>query len=86
MPAYWDYVKQAACHWLVNFNLELAQRVKPRERWRILTSDRHSTVWNGVDLLFDFNAQALRFNPDHCFRWVNDEGAEARRAFEMLLC
>jgi hypothetical protein len=25
MPAYWQYVKHGACHWLCNFNLELAQ-------------------------------------------------------------
>lgn len=27
MPRYWQYVKHAACHWLVNSNLELAQLV-----------------------------------------------------------
>jgi hypothetical protein len=25
-PAYWQYVKHAACHWLVNWSLVLAQK------------------------------------------------------------
>jgi hypothetical protein len=28
-PRYWRYVKHAACHWLVNFNLRLAQLAEP---------------------------------------------------------
>ena len=43
------------CHWLVNFSLRLAERVDPDRPWRIITSDSHSTVWDGYDLLFDFN-------------------------------
>src|SRR5215472_12181479 len=54
-PAYWQYVKHAACHWLVNFNLRLAMLVQPAKPWRIITSDDHSTVWDGSDTLFDFN-------------------------------
>ncbi len=39
-PKYWDYVKHGACHWLVNFNLELANLAKPKRIWRILMSDK----------------------------------------------
>jgi hypothetical protein len=53
------YVKHAACHWLVNFALELAQHVEPNRAWRIITSQEHSTVWDGKDTLFDFNFLAL---------------------------
>jgi hypothetical protein len=67
-PAFWNYVKHSACHWLVNFTLHLAMLVKPNEPWRILTSDRHSTVWNGNDLLFDFNFQALGIDQNECFK------------------
>jgi hypothetical protein len=67
-PAFWSYVKHSACHWLVNFTLHLAMLVKPSEPWRILTSDRHSTVWNGNELLFDFNFQALGIDPNECFK------------------
>jgi hypothetical protein len=66
-PAYWAYVKHAACFWLVNFNLELVERVLPKRPWRIITSDKHSTVWNGEGLLFDFNFQAFRIPPAECF-------------------
>jgi hypothetical protein len=58
-PAFWRYVCHGACHWLANFNLHLAMCVEPREPWRILTSQKHSTVWNGGDMLFEFNFQAF---------------------------
>jgi hypothetical protein len=66
-PRYWAYVKQAACHWLVNFNLRLAELAEPRRSWRILTSDRHSTVWDGDRTLFDLNYSAFRIPPQECF-------------------
>jgi hypothetical protein len=67
-PAYWKYTKHAACHWLVNFTLRLAMLVEPDQEWRIITSQRHSTVWNGDDMLFDFNFQALGIAPNECFQ------------------
>jgi hypothetical protein len=30
-PAFWRYVKHAACHWLVNFSLRLAILVEPEK-------------------------------------------------------
>lgn len=78
MPAYWHYVKHAACHYLVNFNLELAQCVLPTEPWRIVTSQQHSTVWNGADLLFDFNFQALGIPADEAFAMARAAGEELR--------
>jgi len=73
-PAFWQYVKHSACHWLVNFNLELAQLVMPEEQWRIVTSDKHSTVWNGSNLLFDFNFLALGISAEECFELANSGG------------
>jgi hypothetical protein len=67
-PAYWRYTKHAACHWLVNFSLRLAEQVEPKRQWRIITSTKHSTVWDGGGLLFDFNFQAMGISPDECFR------------------
>jgi hypothetical protein len=72
-PAFWQYVKYAACHWLVNFNLRLATLVQPKKPWQIITSDRHSTVWNGDDTLFDFNFQAFGIDPDECFDLAFDK-------------
>lgn len=70
-PEYWDYVKHAACHWLVNFNLKLAQLVEPNKQWRVVTSQEHSTVWDGEETLFDFNFSALRINPTQAFEMAN---------------
>jgi hypothetical protein len=72
-PRFWRYVKHAACHWLVNFNLKLAQLVDPRRPWRILTSDKHSTVWDGDHSLFDFNFLALDVAADDCFNLANEK-------------
>ena len=67
IPRYWKYVKHAACHWLVNFTYTLAELAEPQESWRIITSDKHSTVWDGNQTLFDFNFQASGITPQECF-------------------
>ena len=69
-PRFWRFVKHAACHWLVNFALRLACLAEPTRPWRIVTSDLHSTVWDGKNCLFDFNFQALGIPPDECWRAV----------------
>jgi hypothetical protein len=72
-PRYWLYVKHAACHWLVNFNLMLATLVEPKRAWRIITSDSHSSVWDGDETLFDLNFLALQVPPQVCFKSAYDE-------------
>jgi hypothetical protein len=67
-PRFWDYCKHAACHWLANFSLKLATLAEPSRPWRIVTSDEHSTVWDGSDTLFDFNYNAMKISPDVCFK------------------
>ena len=54
-PRFWMYVKHGACHWLVDFALRLAMLTLPSKEWRIITSDAHSTVWDGQTQLFEFN-------------------------------
>jgi hypothetical protein len=71
-PAFWRYVKHSACHWLVNFNLRLAMLTEPNRPWRIITSQDHSTVWDGDQTLFDFNFQAFGIEPDECFEFAFD--------------
>jgi hypothetical protein len=66
-PRFWRYVKHAACHWLVNFNLRLARLAVPRRQWRIVTSQKHSTVWDGGRTLFDMNFLALGVPSDEAF-------------------
>ena len=75
-PAFWNYVKHGACHWLVNFNLRLAKLIEPKKLWRIITSARHSTVWDGENTLFDFNFQALGVEPNKCFELAFQEELE----------
>lgn len=61
-PAYWDYACHSACHWVVDLALFVAQERCPSEHWRIITSQKHSTVWNGnvkKPLLFDINFSAI---------------------------
>jgi len=72
-PRYWDYVCTEACHWLVNFTLRLAVLVEPNRPWRIITSQKHSTVWDGEETLFDFNFQALGIPPLRCFKLSREE-------------
>src|SRR5262249_31323578 len=66
-PGFWRYVAYRACHFLVNFALELAQLVEPNRKWRIITSRKHSTVWDGEDTLFEFNFLAFDIAPKECF-------------------
>jgi hypothetical protein len=86
-PRYWRYVKHAACHWIVNFTLRLAMLAKPKRKWRIITSDKHSTVWDGEYTLFDFNFQALGVSPKECFEdaviggWILEPGTYLRVHF-----
>jgi hypothetical protein len=72
-PRYWDYVKSQACHWLVNFNLTLARLARPDRAWRIITSHRHSTVWDGERTLFDLNFLAFGVPPQECFDMAYEE-------------
>lgn len=65
-PAFWDYVCHSACHWVVDMCLYIAMQAYPSEPWRIITSRKHSTVWNGdclQPLLFDANFLALGVAP-----------------------
>ena len=74
MPEFWNYVKHSACHWLVNLNRELAIRAEPKRAWRIVTSQDHSTTWDGDQMLFDMNFLALGVDPDEAWRLANRKG------------
>ena len=47
--------------------------VMPERPWRIITSVKHFTVWDGGDLIFDFNFQALGIDPNKCFASAADK-------------
>jgi len=58
-PAFWRWCTHGACHWLVGLSLFVAMRAEPDRPWRIVTSDKHSTVWDGDQTLWDGNFLAL---------------------------
>lgn len=84
-PRYWRYVKHSACHWLVNFNLRLAQLAAPGRPWRILTSDEHSTVWDGKDTLFDLGYLAFGIPAEECFALANGRELKPGRELRVYL-
>lgn len=81
-PGFWDYVCHGACHWVVNLNLFLAISFDSTVPWRILTSDHHSTVWDGEKRLFDMNFLALEINPNEGFKMANDIELEPGEFYE----
>lgn len=58
-PAYWDFVCYRACHWVNNVGLGVAQIAMPDRPWRLITSNKHTTCWDGDHTLFDINFLAL---------------------------
>jgi hypothetical protein len=84
-PRFWRYVKHGACHWLVNFNLRLAQLTEPARQWRILTSDLHSTIWDGDQTLFDLSFFALGVSPEECFSLANERQLEPGKKLKVYL-
>lgn len=58
-PAFWDYVCHSACYWTAQINLAVAMKTEPRHEWRLVSSDKHTTVWDGETTLFDGNFLAL---------------------------
>ena len=57
-----------------DFNLKLATLVEPQQRWRIVTSAEHSTVWDGAETLFEFNFLAFGKPADECFKLAFENG------------
>jgi hypothetical protein len=72
-PPYWQYAVSGACHWLVNFEMEVAKRVAPKQQWGIITSSRHSLVWDGDEMIFAFGFLAFGTPADKCFALAADE-------------
>ena len=64
---FWKYTASYACHWLVNFSLRLATLVEPERAWRIVTSSKHSTIWDGANTIFEFNFQAFGIDATKAF-------------------
>lgn len=68
----------------MNFNLRLAQLVEPDRPWRIVTSEKHSTVWDGKQTLFDFKFLALGIASNKCIALANRK--QLRTGQELKVC
>ena len=82
-PEYWLFVCYYACHWLVDLHLFAAIRAVPTTQWRIVSSRKHSTVWDGDTenpLLFDLNFLALGVPPQEALMMAAAKGRNSSRA------
>ena len=46
-PRFWQYACFGSCHFNVYLNLYLAECIEPDRVWVVVSSDKHSTVWDG---------------------------------------
>lgn len=63
-PHFWEYTCHAACHWVAPLHLWVAQQAEPDRQWRLVSSNAHSTIWDGKETLFDGNFLALGISPE----------------------
>ena len=69
----------------MNANLKLAELSEPDREWRILTSQAHSTVWDGKLTLFDMNFSALRVSPEEAFERANKRQLKPGKRLKVFL-
>lgn len=72
-PGYWAFTCAAACHWLVDLHLWVAQRAEPSRSWHVVTSDLHSTVWDGEETIWDANFMAMGVSATDAIDMANGE-------------
>jgi len=76
-PHFWNYACHAACHWVADLGLFVAMEAYPFAGWRIITSGKHSTVWNGdakYPTLFDINFSAIGVTPKEAWELATTKG------------
>ncbi|MCU0396786.1 MAG: hypothetical protein MUC73_01655 [Cyclobacteriaceae bacterium] len=81
-PEYINYTLSGACHYLVRFNLKLAKLVEPDRNWRIISSNTHSTVWDGEDTIFEFNYYAYGIPAMEAFKKATENVSVILRMYE----
>lgn len=72
-PKYWDWACAGACHWVNNIGMLVAKFALPKHDWRIVTSNKHTTVWDGKDTLFDLNFLALGVSVERCWELASQQ-------------
>lgn len=68
-PDYWRYAFPGACHWVVNGYLRLISLAEPERPWRIISSQRDSTVWDGDKTIFDITYYVFEQPAQDAFRF-----------------
>ena len=53
------YVCARNCHAMAKHSLYIMSRVEPEVDWQIVSSDEHSTCWDGGHRIFDMNYMAI---------------------------
>ena len=66
-PHFWQYACHGSCHFNVYLNLYLAECIEPDRMWVVVSSDDHSTVWDGDDTIFDLNFSAIGVPIEECW-------------------
>ncbi len=73
MPHYWRWVCHSACHYLTRLSMHVATTVWPKKPWRIVTSQLHSTLWDGDQNLYDPNFLALQVPADEAWELATNQ-------------
>lgn len=77
MPAFWDFACHSACHWVVDMALYVARSAYGKVPWRVVSSQKHSTVWDGDEahpVLFDINFLALGISAPEALKLATTRG------------
>lgn len=72
-PEFWNYACHSACHWTANLSLFVAQKAEPKRPWRLVSSNAHTTCWDGSEMLWDTNFMALGVPPNEAWELANDQ-------------
>ena len=58
-PWWYTYVCLGNCHAMARLSLIVMKQVEPEVDWQIVSSDEHSTCWDGGHRIFDMNYMAI---------------------------
>jgi len=67
-PAFWQYALAHACHWMAEKDLYIAKKIAPEFDWVIISSEEHTTVFNGIDTIFDTTYNAMGISAEVAYK------------------
>ena len=74
-PHFHDFICSGACHWLASLSLWAAYTADPWRDWRIVSSELHSTVWDGDKTIFDTNFIGLEVPVEECWAMAGQQAS-----------